>query len=254
MTVDNSPEASSSHGTPKKVTEEMLETLPSAVKNWLLSVGVAGREPIRNVTLKQSGTMKLKPEQKEWTASESEQISFTEPPGFRWEVKMKMGRGMFVTGKDSFEDGKGSMRIKLAGFLPVSKTLENDKTNQSSMQRFLMEMGWYPTAALNSYIHWKEVDAYTTTATMEYRGLTGSAVFFFNEQYELVKVEAWRYKDSEEDARPLLCTGTIKAHKVVDGLKVPVEIDISWLLDEGPFTWYRFRASDIRFNSHSQRF
>ena len=235
-------------GIQPKSAAERMESLPPVVRNWLYAIGAVGHEPIRSVRLKQTGTMKLKPEQNDWTVSESEQISFSDSPAFRWNVKMKMGKGLFVTGQDSFEKGKGSMRIKLAGLLPISRVMENDKVNQSVLQRYLMELGWYPSAALNSFIYWEEVDDYTATATIKYAGLSGSATFFFDEQYDLVKVEALRYKDSDENARPLLCTGTITEHRWVYGLKIPVAIDITWQLEDGPFTWYRFKVHHVRFN------
>ncbi|WP_144840782.1 DUF6920 family protein [Metaplanococcus flavidus] len=238
-----------SHNVQNGITPEMMESLPPVIKNWLHAIGAVGHAPIRNIRLNQTGTIKLKPEQKEWTASESEQISHTDPPAFRWDVKMKLAPGIYVTGKDSFERGLGSMRIKLGGIMPISKTMENEKTNQSSLQRYLMELAWYPTAAVGPYISWEEEDAYTAIATLKYAGLQGSATFYFDEQYELLKVEAWRYKESDEDSRLVLCTGTIKEHQRLDGLKIPVELEISWLLEHGPFTWYRFRASDIRFNT-----
>ncbi|WP_422122469.1 DUF6920 family protein [Planococcus sp. X10-3] len=249
MKNDGSFETGASHGMPNKIKAEMTESLPSAVKNWLHAIGAVGREPIHSIRLKQTGTIKLKPEQREWTASESEQITHTDPPAFRWDVKMKLAPGIYVTGKDSFEQGKGSMRIKLGGIMPISKTMENEKTDQSSLQRYLMELAWYPTAAVGPYISWEAEDDYTAIATLKYAGLKGSATFYFDEQYELLKVEAWRYKESDDDSRLVLCTGAIKEQQWVDGLKIPVEIEISWLLEHGPFTWYRFRASDIRFNS-----
>lgn len=233
--------------TPDNLTAEMTRPLPFPVKNWLEAIGAVGHEKISTVTLKQSGMMKLKPEQKRWTASEAEQISFTDPPAFRWSVKMKMG-GLVVTGKDSFREGKADMRIKLAGIIPISKSVDNEKTNESALQRYLMELAWYPSAALSPYISWQEEDAHSATATINYSGLTGSATYFYGEHYELLKVEAWRYKENGEDARPLLCTGTIKEHRQVDGLKVPVDMEISWSLAEGIFTWYKFRVHDIQFN------
>ena len=231
------------------LTAEMTGSLPSPVQNWLKAIGAVGHEKIDSVKLKQSGMMKLKPEQKTWTASEAEQISFTDPPAFHWSVKMKMRKGLTVTGKDSFQEGKADMRIKLAGILPISRSDDNEKTNESALQRYLMELAWYPSAALSLFISWQEVDAYSATATMNYGVLTGSATYFFDEHYELLKVEAWRYKESGEDARPLLCTGSINEHKQVDGLKVPVDMEISWELAEGTFSWYKFQAHDFQFNS-----
>ncbi|MDN3438290.1 hypothetical protein QMA04_09315 [Planococcus sp. APC 3900] len=98
------------------------------------------------------------------------------------------------------------------------------------------------------------MDAHSATATMNFEGLKGSVTYFFNEQNELLKVEAWRYKDSGEDARSLLCVGTVKKQRKVGGLTVPVKMEISWMLEERPFTWYRFDVHDIRFNSINGQF
>ncbi|ANU12061.1 hypothetical protein BBH88_18255 [Planococcus antarcticus DSM 14505] len=247
------PGAKSNRAITKRMTAEMTESLPLPVKNWLHAIGAVGHEQINNVSLKQSGWIKLKPEQKAWTASEAKQISFTDPPAFRWSVKMKMGKGLFVTGKDSFEEGKASMRIKIAGILPISKSVDNEKTNQSALQRYLMEMAWYPSAVFSPLLSWERVDAHTAKATITYRELTGSATYFFNEQSELLRVEAWRYKDSGKDALPLLCIGTVIEQQLVDGLTVPVKMEVSWVLEGGTFTWYKFDAQDIRFNAINER-
>lgn len=231
------------------LTAEMTRSLPLPVEKWLYAIGAVGHENIKSVKLKQTGRMKLKPRQKEWTTSEVEQISLTDPPAFHWTVKMKMGKGIVVTGKDSFREGKASMQIKLAGFLPISTLRDNEKTDQSSLQRYLMELAWYPSAALSPLISWKEVDAQTASATITYKGVTGTATYFFDEQHELRKVEAWRYKDSEEEARPQLCIGTIKEQRRVGGLKVPVKMEITWMLEEGAFTWYQFDVHDIEFTT-----
>jgi len=244
----------SSRAIPDKLTAEMIGSLPSCIKRWLSVIGAVGHEQINLVSLKQSGLMKLRPEQKQWTVTEAEQISYTDPPAFRWIVKLKMGKGVVVTGKDSFLEGKASMHIKLAGIIPISKTVDDEKTNESALQRYLMELAWYPSAVLSPFISWEEVDAYSATATINYEGLKGSVTYFFNEQSELLKVEAWRYKDSGEDARPLLCVGTVKEQRKVGGLTVPVKMEITWMLEEGPFTWYRFDVHDIRFNSINGQF
>lgn len=97
----------------KEVASEELAALPSPVWKWMEWSGVAGREEIRSVYAKQIGRMKLKPEQEKWMASEARQYTTAEPFGFIWKVKMKMGNGLFVTGKDEFREGKADMRIKM---------------------------------------------------------------------------------------------------------------------------------------------
>ena len=90
------------------------------------------------------------------------------------------------------------MRIKLAGIFPISNSNDNEKTDQSSLQRYLMELAWYPSAVISPLITWEEIDEQTAKATMEYAGLTGSATYFFNEQNELLRVEACVIKKMEK--------------------------------------------------------
>lgn len=227
--------------------ETELEDLPRPVQKWLKSSGAAGRTAIRIVRLKQTGWMKLKPEQQKWTPAEAEQLITTDPPSFIWTVKMKMKPYMTVIGKDSFHEGKAQLLIKLAALVPVAQISANSKTNESSLQRYLMEMAWYPTAAFLPYITWEELDEHTAEATMSYGGAKGSAVFHVDGEGCLVKIVANRFKDNDENAQRLPCVAEIKEHTEVDGILVPSKIEITWLLEEGPFTWYKFKVHDMEF-------
>lgn len=89
------------------VTEDMLSDLPAPVQRWLIHCGVVGREEIQTVYLKQTGKMKLNPEQKNWMKSEAEQSFNAIQPQFIWRVKTSMF-GLPVVGRDDFVNGKGS--------------------------------------------------------------------------------------------------------------------------------------------------
>lgn len=223
-----------------------LETLPLSVQRWLKNSGAAERSAIKSVHLKQSGLIRLKPEQQKWTKAEAEQVIMTDPPSFIWTVKMKVNPFMAVIGRDSFKGGKAQMLVKLAALVPLAQVEDDAKTNESALQRFLMEMAWYPTAALLPYVTWKEVDETTAEATMSYSGVKGTATFHVNDQGELVKVTASRFKDSGADAQRFPCVAEIKQQMKVDGIVVPAEIEITWLLEEGPFTWYKFKVHDMK--------
>ena len=227
---------------PTKITKEMLEPLPQSVQKWLIDAGAIGENEIRTVSLKQSGWMRLKPEQEKWTKAEAEQTITTNPPSFVWTVKTNMAPFGQVVGRDSFESGKANMLIKAAGLLPIVHVSNDAKTDESALQRFLMEMAWYPTAALNSYITWEELNSTTARATMAYRGISGSADFYFTEHGELQKVVAYRYKDNGAQATRLPCVADIKAHHSAGAFKIPSTIEINWYLEEGKFTWYKFEV------------
>lgn len=227
---------------PRKITQEMLEPLPQSVQNWLIDAGAIGEDEIRTVTLKQAGWMRLKPEQEKWMKAEAEQTITTTPPSFVWTVKTNMAPFGQVVGRDSFEEGKANMLIKAAGLVPIVQVSDNAKTDESALQRFLMEMAWYPTAALNSYVTWEELGQNTARATMVYRGISGSADFYFNEEGQLQKVIAYRYKDNDKSAPRLPCVAEIKDFHNAGAYKIPSNVEISWYLEEGKFTWYKFEV------------
>ncbi|NLK52242.1 MAG: hypothetical protein GX295_07335 [Syntrophomonadaceae bacterium] len=234
----------------KIITEETIKDLPVPVQRWLKNSGVIGKEKIHTVYLKQKGFMKLKPDQKDWIKSEADEYFTIDQPVFIWRVKTSM-MGLPVVGRDLFRDGQGKMQIKLAGIIPVVNVANNPKLNESALQRYLGEIIWFPTAAVSSYIKWEPVNDYSAKATMSYGGTTGSAVFYFNEQGELTKFVALRYKDIT-DEKPTEWVATVKGTETLNDLKLPTKLEASWVLDNGEFTWYKFEISDVEYNDITQ--
>lgn len=139
------------------ITEQMLDPLPVPVQKWLNHIGMVGKQKIHTAYFKQKGLMKLKPDQKNWTQAQAEQYVTVDQPGFLWKVNMDMFPAIRVVGKDSFMGGEAAMVIKLGSLIPVVNVANNDKVNQSTLQRYLLELPWYPSAALSPYITWEEI-------------------------------------------------------------------------------------------------
>jgi len=228
------------------ITEEMTEDLPLPVKRWLKNSGVIDREIIQTVYLEQKGLMRLKPEQKEWIKSEATQYFTTHKPSFLWSVKTSM-KGLPVVGRDLFKDGQGKMEIKLMGLLPVVDVYGNSKINQSTLQRYMGEIIWFPSAALSPYIKWEPIDENCVKATMSYNGTVGSGIYYFNEKGEPIKFVTKRYKDIN-DEKPTEWMAEIIEYRTFDGIKIPSKIEASWILKEDKFTWYKFEIYNVRYN------
>ena len=162
---------------------------------------------------------------------------------------MKLFSVVPLAGRDKFADGKGDMEIKVGSLFPVVSERSNEKLNQAALQRYLAEIGWYPTAALRPYINWEELDEHTAEATMEYEGTSGSVTFQFSDGYDLEKITAMRYRDTGEKAEKKEWIGEVKETKVVKGLRMPTKIDISWVLEDEVFTWYKFEVTHIEQNT-----
>ena len=228
------------------ITEEMIIDLPGSVQRWLKYCGVVGKEDIQSVYLKQVGVMKLNPSQDQWIHSEAEQSFNTVQPQFTWRVKTSMF-GLPVVGRDDYINGEGKMLIKLAGLIPVVNLADHPKLSESTLQRFLGEIVWFPTAALKPYITWEAIDDLSARATMEYAGTKGSATFYFDEKGEPVRVLMPRYRDINDDVTTDW-EAIIKAVQKVNGIIIPVELEASWLTEDGGFTWYKFNVQDVKYN------
>ena len=229
------------------IKSEDLKHLPLPVQKWLNKVGIIGNRKIKAVKLKQSGLMKLEPEQQKYFKPEAEQYISVNEPGFLWQVNLKMMPLIKTKGRDYFYKGNASMLIKLAYLLSVVDQKSNSKINESALHRFLLELPWYPTAALNEYIKWEKIDSNSARAKINYQGIKAEADFIFDQAGNLLRTEAMRYKESSTDAERKKCRGELKEYKIVDGISIPSKIDVSWYLDSGKFTWFKVEVNEISF-------
>jgi hypothetical protein len=239
--------ANSSISQQSVVSESMISGLPGIVQQWLISSGVIGKERIQNVYLEQEAQMAMKPEQQKWINARAEQYFTVEPPAFNWSVKLKTNPWINLVGRDKFERGKGEMTIKLLSVFPVVNANGNDKVDQATLQRYLAEIVWFPSAALSPYITWEALSDYSAQATMTYNGTQGSGVFHFDEKGVFQKFVTMRYKDSS-DAEPTQWTVTATKTEERNGIKIPVECKAAWKLDNGDWTWLKLTVKDIEYN------
>lgn len=229
------------------VTMEELEGLPEPVARWLQRSGVPGTPHVHQLWLSQESRMRMSPEKETWYNAVSEQVFNADDPAFTWQVKMKMGPLMTVRGKDVFEAGAGRMTMKLFSLIPVVNA-KGPKIDEGTIQRFLGEIAWFPSAALKPYIVWEEVDALTARATIESHGTRGEGLFHFNEEGDFVKFSAMRFKGNEEGAKRYEWVITVQEYSVYEGIRVPSVMNATWKLEEGDWTWLEMKILDIKYN------
>lgn len=232
----------------KILTKEKIAHLPPIIQKWLNTSGAMGKEMIHSVRLKQKGQIRMKPEQENWYEAMAEQYFNTDSPAFIWKVNVNMMPLVFFTGRDKFSDGKGSMIIKILSLFNVVNTSDNEKINQGTLQRYLGETIWFPTAAVSPFITWEEIDSLSARATMNYKGTTGSALFYFNENGDCIKFNAMRFMDIKNDSQPKEWIITLSNYEEFNGIKIPVKCEATWKLEDGDFTWYKLKIYDVEYN------
>lgn len=229
------------------LTKDKISHLPSTVQQWLRNSGVIGKEIIQTVRLKQMGSMKLKPEQKDWYIAYAEQFFTISKPAFVWKTKVDMIPLVYFNGRDFFADGKGKMLIKILSLFNIVNA-HDEKINQGTMQRFLAEIVWFPTAAVNSYINWENLDSSSAKATLNYKGSEVTGIFYFNDEGDFEKFSTMRYMGSGDKAVLKEWIITVKENEIINGIKIPTKLEISWKLDSGIFTWFVLKVCAIEYN------
>lgn len=232
----------------EKIKSEHQKVLPAVINRWLKKSGCIDKPAIQTVFLEQQGEMRTSPEGK-WMSFKASQWFKVEDPGFIWTVKVDAAPGLCLAGRDIYWNGEGHMFIKLFSLLPVADS-KGAKTSQGSMVRYLAETIWFPSAALQEYITWEEIDSTRAKATMTWGGITASGIFTFNDAGFPVTFEAERYYSGDNDAP--LHTWYIEndpdSMKEFDGIKIPTRSAVTWKLPEGDYHWLDLEITSIMYN------
>jgi hypothetical protein len=230
---------------PSIVTAAEVANLPSPVRRWLEGAGVIGQPRIQVARLHQKGAMRTALDQP-WLEAHARQYFSVDPPSFVWEVTTKM-KGLPVIGRDSYEEGHGRMLITAFGLVKLVDG-RGAKIDQGTLLRYLAETIWLPTAALAPYIEWQPIDDTSARATMSHGGVSGTAVFTFDEQGRMLAMTADRYRGDGASATLERWSARMRAWGRRGGLLVPVAGTVGWKLKTGDFDYYDWEITDLEFN------
>ncbi len=224
-----------------------FEKLPTVVQKWLTYSGVKGNTDIHTVRLRQKGSMKTAPDGK-WMDFTAVQYFNADEPSFNWQTKVDMFPMIYLTGRDKFENGQGSMLIKLLSVKNVVSPIPSATLDQGTMLRYLAEICWFPSAALHESITWEAIDSSSALATMNYKGISVSGIFYFNELSEVTAFEAMRYGEFNGRMSLEKWHIDIKGYKTFSGINLPYKFEVSWKLRTGDFTWLKLELTDLEYN------
>ncbi|WP_299124252.1 DUF6544 family protein [uncultured Winogradskyella sp.] len=230
----------------KVIKEEDLNHLPNVIQKWLKHSGIIGKEEIVTVRLKQKGKMRTKPSSK-WMPFVATQYFNTKSSSFVWSTTVD-ALLIKMIGRDKLTDGNGEMLIKLGAIIPVVNESQNDKINSGAMIRYLAEICWFPSSALNKYMTWQSIDETSAKATFIYKNQSVSGVFSFSTKGDFISFTADRYYGGSTNST--LETWHVEAlsHKEFNGVKIPNKCKVTWKLSGGDFNWLKLEITDIEFN------
>lgn len=231
-----------------KITAGSITHLPAPVQNWLQHSGIVGRLPIRITRLKQKGKMKTDPAGT-WMPFNATQYITATNPGYTWNVKVRWRPMIFITGRDELDNGKGSMHMKMLSMWDMADVSGNEQVNSSSLIRWLAEICWSPSMALNPAIKWQEIDSTTAQAVLAAGDNKVSGIFYFNTNNDITKFTARRYKSGKDSSSLETWQVDMLNYKTFNGVRIPARCRVTWKLHDGDFTWLDMEITNIEYNN-----
>jgi hypothetical protein len=224
-----------------------LEGLPAPVRRYFQKVLPDGQPLIAAVNVVHRGTFNISESSEQWQPFTSTQHVNTRRPGFVWDARIQMAPALTVFVQDAYVAGEGILTAKLLGLLTVMEQPNTPELAQGELMRFFAEAAWYPTALLPSHtLAWQAVDESQASATFIDGTTTVRLLVQFDEQGLISSVRSenrYRAVDGVPVATPW--QGQFWNYEEHEGILIPVEGEVAWLLPEGAKPYWRGRIEHI---------
>ena len=229
--------------------------LPAPVQRYFGAVLKEGQPVVAAVDVTHTGTFNMGDSNERWVPFDSTQYVITRRPGFVWDARIRMAPGLVVFVHDAYVAGEGALAAKILGLFTVMEQPSTPEQAQGELTRFFAEAAWYPTALLPSQgVRWEAIDDTQASATITDGSTEVKLVVSFDEQGLISAVHSdgrYREVDGVQVATPW--QGRFWDYEWRDGMQVPLEGEVAWLLPEGPKPYWRGRIQRIKHESVVKR-
>jgi hypothetical protein len=234
--------------------DDKLLCIPDVVGRYL-HYAIRGDCRIRAATVSQEGEFRLGSSGEHWRPFEATEQFGVDRPAFEWDAQMRLAAFMTIRVRDAYLNGRGSTSASLLGHTFMSAR-PGHELDAGALQRYLAEAVWLPSVLVaGPGIAWQRLARQTAIATLRDGPTSVSLQFTFGEIGEITEIFApARYRSVEGVYVPTPWLVRCWDYIEVDGFRVPERTEVSWVLPDGLFTYWRARVRwiDFEFCSASQ--
>jgi Family of unknown function (DUF6544) len=190
----------------------------------------------------QVGDMQLKPGR--WLPFRAEQDVAVDHVEFAWRANFRAARLVSVRVRDWYRSGVGGLDVRLWGVVPVVRA-SGEQFARGQAMRYLAELAWAPQAMVsNPALEWQAVDESTVEVATRIARERVAVQLHFDAAGDIVGMST--------DARPRMVgkqvvdtpwSGIFGEYREFNGVRLPTTGEVSWLLSDGPFTYFRGRVT-----------
>lgn len=204
---------------------------PEPAQRYLAHAIATGALLATAVRLRMHGEIKLKDHWYPFTADQV--ISWQR--GFVWRARVQL-KGLPVTGSDRWIDGKGEMKWKLLGLLPIVRASGPD-ISRSALGRIQIESVWLPTVLLGPDVHWSATDGTHLGVDLQLAEHAAHLALGIEPDGRLrtVGIERWGNPDEKKEFHEHSFGGIISDEKDFAGITIPTTLRIGWFFGSARF-------------------
>jgi hypothetical protein len=234
-------------GGPTTYSPDELQGLPAPVARFFGFALTPGQPLIRSARIEHRGDFRMALDAS-WEPFASVQHFTVHRPGFVWDARIRMAPLVDVRVRDSYVDGHGGMLARALGVITVVDQSATPHIDAGSLHRYLLESAWFPTALLPSQgVRWEAIDDRSARATLTDAGISVSMDAHFGERGEIVRVEAERLRDVDGAGVPTPFVARVGRYERIDGMMIPTQGAVEWILPEGVWQFWRGRIASARY-------
>ncbi|KUO63568.1 hypothetical protein APF79_11655 [bacterium BRH_c32] len=228
--------------------EKDIEHLPLPVQKYLRYAGVMDKKRVYNARI--DFEIKMREKGKDWFNATSVQYNFFDEPTRLFFMKGKKF-GITVPGYHRYVEAKASMDIRLFGLFPIVKQ-SGEVMNKTETVTLFNDMCLMVSATLvDKRIIWEPIDSLTTKAVFTNRGISISAILYFNEVGQLINFTS-EDRTAITDMKQYRFSTPVKDYKNINGINVPTYGEAIWHYPDGEFTYGKFQLKSIQYNVKSK--
>jgi hypothetical protein len=229
------------------------DTLPAPVQRYLRAVLRHGQPMVAGVRLAHTGTFNMKTDGDGWKPFTSVQQVTLQPPGFVWDARISLAPGLPVHVHDAYVAGAGVLHAAVLGLMPMARLRGGGELAEGELMRWLAEAAWCPTALLPSQgVRWQAVDARSADATLSDGAVSATLRFHFDGDGLVDTVTAAaRGRLVGGVSKPTPWQGRFWNYALRDGLRVPLQGEVAWLLPGGASPYWRGRITALEYATSS---
>ena len=215
--------------------------LPDPVRRYFRAVLLDGQPAVAAARLSHNGYFNMGDGRDDWKRFTSTQVIVTRLPGFHWKARISMAPGIHAYVRDGYITGKGLLQARLLGLVTVAHLGDTPELAQGELMRFLAEAVWYPTMLLPGHgVSWLAIDDVSARATLDDGTNRVTLEFGFDNEGLITTVRAQeRFRAVNGTFVQTPWQGKFANYAWRDGMRIPLEGEVAWLLPDGPHPYWR---------------